>query len=77
MKAFDLGWAHHETSNPLLNPLKGVLHLQWLSLCLTQYFKSLDRTSKCIFIGTMDRRRRGHRMREAHSVSGLDSTMLC
>ncbi len=44
MKAFNLGWAHHETSNPLLSPLKGVLHLQWLSLRLTQYFKSLDRT---------------------------------
>ena len=44
MKAFDPGWAHHETSNPLLRPLKGVLHLQWLSLRLTQYFKSLDRT---------------------------------
>ncbi len=44
MKAFDPGWAHHETSNPLLSPLKGVYHLQWLSLCLTQYFKSLDCT---------------------------------
>jgi hypothetical protein len=42
MKAFNPGWAHHETSNPLLSPLKGVYHLQWLSLCLTQYFKSLD-----------------------------------
>ncbi len=28
MKAFDPGWAHHETSNPLLSPLKGVYHLQ-------------------------------------------------
>jgi hypothetical protein len=44
IKAFDPGWAHHETSNPLLSPLIGVYHLQWLSLCLTQYFKSLDRT---------------------------------
>ncbi len=44
MKAFDPGWAHHETSNPLLSPLKGVHHLQWLSLRLTQYFKSLDFT---------------------------------
>jgi hypothetical protein len=44
MKAFDPGWAHHETSNPLLSPLKGVYHLQWLSLRLTQYFKSLDCT---------------------------------
>ncbi len=44
MKAFDPGWAHHETSNPLLSPLKGVYHLQWLSLHLTQYFKSLDCT---------------------------------
>jgi hypothetical protein len=45
MKAFDPGWAHHETSNPLLSPLQGVYHLQWLSLRLTQYFKSLDRTA--------------------------------
>jgi hypothetical protein len=44
MKAFDPGWAHHKTSNPLLSPLKGVYHLQWLSLRLTQYFKSLDYT---------------------------------
>ncbi len=35
---------HHKTSNPLLSPLKGAYHLQWLSLHLTQYFKSLDRT---------------------------------
>jgi hypothetical protein len=44
MKAFDPGWAHHDTSNPLLSPLKGVYHLQWRSLHLTQYFKSLDCT---------------------------------
>ncbi len=43
-KAFNPVWAHQETSNPLLSPLKGVYHLQWLSLCLTQYFKSLDHT---------------------------------
>jgi hypothetical protein len=42
MKAYDPGWAHHETSNPLLSPLKGVYYPQWLSLHLTQYFKSLD-----------------------------------
>jgi hypothetical protein len=42
MKAFDPGWAHHETSNPLLSLLKGVYHLQWISLHLIQYFKSLD-----------------------------------
>ncbi len=39
MKAFNPGWAHHETSNPLLSPPKGVYHLQWLTLHLTQYFK--------------------------------------
>jgi hypothetical protein len=44
MKDFDPGWAHHETSNPLLSPHKGVYHLQWLSLHLMQYFKSLDFT---------------------------------
>ncbi len=43
-KAFNPGWAHHETSNPLLSPFKGVYHLQWLSLHLTQYFRSLDCT---------------------------------
>ncbi len=48
MKAFDPGWAHRETSNPLLSPLKGVYHLQWLSLCLMQYFKSLDHTEGLI-----------------------------
>ncbi len=44
MKAFYPGWAYHKTSNPLLSPLKGVYHLQWLSLRLMQNFKSLDRT---------------------------------
>jgi hypothetical protein len=44
MKAFNPGWAHHETSNPLLSPLKGVYHLQWLSLHLMQSFKPLDHT---------------------------------
>ncbi len=44
MKAFNPGWAHHETSNHLLSPLKSVYHLQWLSLHLMQNFKSLDRT---------------------------------
>ncbi len=42
------GWAHHETSDPLLSPLKGVYHLQWLSLRLMEYFKSLDRTERPI-----------------------------
>jgi hypothetical protein len=44
MKAIVPSWAHHKTSHPLLSPLKGVYHLQWLSLCLTQYLKSLDCT---------------------------------
>ncbi len=48
MKAFNQSWAHHKTSNPLLSPLKGVHHLQWLSIRLTQYFKSLDCTEGLI-----------------------------
>jgi hypothetical protein len=44
MKAFDPSWAHHKNSTPLLNSLKGIYHLQLLSLCPTQYFKSLDCT---------------------------------
>ncbi len=34
-EAFDPGWAHHMTFTPLLSSLKGIYHLQWLSLCLT------------------------------------------
>jgi hypothetical protein len=48
MKAFNPDWAHHETSNPLLSPLKRVYHFQWLSLRLMQYFKSLDCTEGLI-----------------------------
>ena len=39
MKAYDPGWRNHVTSNPLIRPLKGILHLQWLFLRLTQYFQ--------------------------------------
>ena len=43
MKAFDPGWTHYATHIPALRALKGVFHLQWLSLRLTKYFTQHDR----------------------------------
>ena len=45
MKAYDPGWRNHVTSNPLTRPLKGILHLHWLSLRLTQYFRKQGRSA--------------------------------
>ena len=42
MKAFDPNWHNYTTYMPRLQPLKGVFHLQWLSLKLTRYFTQLD-----------------------------------
>ncbi|KAL3826648.1 hypothetical protein ACHAXA_009089 [Cyclostephanos tholiformis] len=42
MNAYDPGWAMYPTYNPQLRGLKGVYHLQWLSLKLTRYFGQLD-----------------------------------
>ncbi|KAL3816142.1 hypothetical protein ACHAXA_001629 [Cyclostephanos tholiformis] len=43
MNAYDPGWATYPTYIPQLRGLKGVYHLQWLSLKLTRYFGQLDR----------------------------------
>ena len=42
MNAYDPGWATYPTHSPQLRGLKGVYHLQWLSLKLTRYFGQLD-----------------------------------
>ena len=42
MKNFDPNWQNYSTYVPRLQPLKGVFHLQWLSLKLTRYFTQLD-----------------------------------
>ena len=42
MKAYDPNWQNYATYVPRLRPLKGVFHLQWLSLKLTRYFTQLD-----------------------------------
>jgi hypothetical protein len=43
MKAYDPGWATYPTFVPQFRGLKGVYHLQWLSLKLTRYFGQTDR----------------------------------
>ncbi len=43
MSAYDPGWATYATYVPRFRGLKGVYHLQWLSLKLTRYFGQLDR----------------------------------
>ena len=42
MRAFDPGWQNYATHIPELRSLKGVFHLQWLSLKLTKYFTQID-----------------------------------
>lgn len=42
MKAYDPGWSTYCTYVPQFRGLKGVYHLQWLSLKLTRYFGQLD-----------------------------------
>ena len=42
MRAFDPGWQNYATHVPALRSLKGVYHLQWLSLKLSKYFTNLD-----------------------------------
>ncbi len=42
MKAYDPGWATYPTYVPQFHGLKGVYHLQWLSLKLTHYFGQLN-----------------------------------
>jgi hypothetical protein len=43
MNAYDPGWTTYSTYIPQFRGLKGVYHLQWLSLKLTKYFGQLDR----------------------------------
>jgi hypothetical protein len=43
MNVYDPGWTTYPTYIPQLRGLKGVYHLQWLSLKLTRYFGQLDR----------------------------------
>ncbi len=43
MSAYDPGWVTYATYVPQFRMLKGVYHLQWLSLKLTRYFGQLDR----------------------------------
>lgn len=43
MKAYDPGWQNYNTHVPALRSLKGVFHLQWISLRLTKYFSQHDR----------------------------------
>lgn len=42
MRAFDPNWQNYATHVPELRSLKGVFHLQWLSLKLTKYFTQHD-----------------------------------
>jgi hypothetical protein len=42
MRAFDPDWQNHATHFPELCSLKGVFHLQWISLKLTKYFSQHD-----------------------------------
>jgi hypothetical protein len=43
MKAYDPGWTTYPTHVAALRGLKGVYHLQWLSLKITKYFTQVDR----------------------------------
>ncbi len=43
MKAYDLRWTTYPTHVLALQGLKGVYHLQWLSLKITKYFTQVDR----------------------------------
>ena len=45
MQSFDPNWQNYATYVPELRSLKGVFHLQWLSLKLSKYFTRLDQNS--------------------------------
>lgn len=49
MRAFDPGWQSYSTPFPEFRSLKGVFHLQWLSLRLTKYFMQHDQNLPVIF----------------------------
>ena len=54
MKAYDPDWSNHATSNPDLRSLKGVLHLAWLSVRLTQYFRKQARSVTAVTLTDPD-----------------------
>ena len=49
MRAFDPGWQTYATPLPEFRALKGVFHLQWLSLRLTKYFLQHDQNLPLVF----------------------------
>lgn len=49
MQAFDPGWHNYTTPFLELRALKGVFHLQWLSLRLTRYFAQHNQNLLAIF----------------------------
>jgi hypothetical protein len=49
MRAFDPGWQTYTTPLPEYRSLKGVFHLQWLSLRLTKYFMQHDQNLPVVF----------------------------
>ncbi len=49
MRAFDPGWQTYSTPLFETRALKGVFHLQWLSLRLTKYFMQHDQNMTAVF----------------------------
>jgi hypothetical protein len=49
MRSFDPGWQTYATPVPECRSLKGVFHLQWLSLRLTKYFVQHDQSLPVVF----------------------------
>ena len=49
MRAFDPGWQTYSTPLPEFRVLKGVFHLQWLSLRLSKYFMQHDQNLPVVF----------------------------
>jgi hypothetical protein len=43
MKAYNPGWVTYSMHVSALHGLKGVHHLQWLSLKITKFFSQVDR----------------------------------
>ena len=48
LRSFDPGWSLHATSIPSQRALKGVYHLQWLSVRLSNYFRDHDRQNDAV-----------------------------
>lgn len=49
MRSFDPGWQTYTTPLPEYRSLKGVFHLQWLSLWLTKHFMQHDQNLPVVF----------------------------